>query len=74
MNEWQKPSKLGYSYEDVRGMDDKALIKAGLDAGDRLAAELANRLDIAIEDHYNDVLRRNGFKPKPRAAVEVTEQ
>lgn len=49
LNEWQKPSKLGYSYEDVRSMSDDDIIKAGLDSDDRLAAELANRLDLALE-------------------------
>lgn len=49
LNEWQKPSKLGYSYEDVRSMSDEDIIRAGMDADDRLAAELANRLDLALE-------------------------
>lgn len=49
MNDWQRPSKLGYSYEDVRSMDDQRLIKVGIDSGDRLATELANRLDLALE-------------------------
>lgn len=30
-------------------MSDQTAIKAGLDCGDRLAAELANRLDLALE-------------------------
>jgi len=48
-NEWETPSALGFSYVDVRGMSDDELIKAGLDSGDRLAFELANRLDLALE-------------------------
>jgi hypothetical protein len=47
LNAWQRPSALGFSYEQVRGMDDGEAIKAGLDSGDRLAHELANRLDLA---------------------------
>jgi len=48
-NEWETPSAVGFSYVDVRGMNDDELIKAGLDSGDRLAFELANRLDLALE-------------------------
>jgi hypothetical protein len=40
-------ARLRFSYEQVRGMDDGEAIKAGLDSGDRLAHELANRLDLA---------------------------
>lgn len=49
LNEWQQPSALGFSYEQVRGMGDDEVIRAGLDSDDRLAHELANRLDLALE-------------------------
>ncbi len=48
MNEWERPTKLGFSYADVRRMDHDQIIRAGLDSGDRLAHELANRLDNAL--------------------------
>lgn len=48
-NEWEETSALGYSYAQVRGMSDHDIIVAGLDSGDRLAHELANRLDLALE-------------------------
>lgn len=49
MNEYEKPSVLGFSYADVRSMSDAEIINAGLGSHDRLAAELANRLDLALE-------------------------
>lgn len=49
LNEWETPSVLGYSYIDVRSMGDEEIIKAGLDSDDRLAHELANRLDLVLE-------------------------
>lgn len=58
LNEYEKPSKLGYSYQDVRSMSDERIIKAGLGSGDRLATELANRLDLSLEHpmDYEEVL------------------
>lgn len=47
MSEWERPTVLGLSYVDVRSMDDDEIVKAGIASADRLAAELANRFDIA---------------------------
>lgn len=59
LNQYEHPSKLGFSYQDVRSMSDEQIIKAGLDSSDRLAAELANRFDLALERE------RSRARPKP---------
>lgn len=38
-----------YTYEEIRSMDNNQLISAGLTSDDHLARELANRLDVTLE-------------------------